>query len=571
MNNKKQQIKELLKIHYGFESFRKGQSDAIDSILAKKNTIVIMPTGGGKSLIYQLSALVLDGITIVISPLIALMKDQVDFLNSVGIPATFINSTISTEEYIKRINQIQNKYFKLLYVSPERFNNQSFIQLLKGIKVSLFAIDEAHCISQWGHDFRPSYTRLSKAVELVGNPPIVALTATATLEVKEDISRQLKLINPNVYVTGFARPNLQFGVISVNNDSEKMQAILNTIKSIPEPRGIIYAGTRKKTDEIMEILKQEGFKIGAYHAGMDIEKRKNIQESFMEDKIDIIVATNAFGLGIDKPNIRFVIHHDMPGTIEAYYQEAGRAGRDGKNSLCLLIYAPKDRYLREFFINGENPSLNTILEIYDTLLNYEEETVSFTYTELNNILSEKVPDMAIGSSLKLLEKNGLISKSREKSKKGYIKINKSLDELLEIIGNRAKVQRKNLKNLFELYEKELITGFKVNLDEIADIIDAKRATFKGLIKKISEAGACEYTPPFKGTEIKILKRIPVEELELSFNVTELQTKKEKAYDKLNKMENYVFHTNCRQKYILNYFGDTDDYKCGMCDNCAMGL
>ncbi|HMB65727.1 MAG TPA: RecQ family ATP-dependent DNA helicase, partial [Patescibacteria group bacterium] len=305
MDNKLQQARELLKLHYGFSEFRFGQKEAIENILGQKDTVVIMPTGGGKSLIYQLPALVLDGATIVVSPLIALMKDQVDFLNSIGVPATFINSSISPEEAEDRIDKVKTGFYKLLYIAPERFNNFNFVQHLKELSVNLFAIDEAHCISEWGHDFRPSYTRLNRAIELVGKPPVVALTATATPEVKEDIIKQLDLKEPEIIVTGFARPNLQFGVIRTQ-ENQKGSIIADSIKYLDDIRGIVYTGTRAKADEITRILLEEDIKAVSYHAGMDPEDRKWVQEKFMNNNVEVVVATNAFGLGIDKKDIRFV-------------------------------------------------------------------------------------------------------------------------------------------------------------------------------------------------------------------------------------------------------------------------
>jgi len=325
----KEQIKELLKIHYGFNSFRPGQEQVIDNVLADRSTVVIMPTGGGKSLCFQLPALVLDGVTIVISPLIALMKDQVDSLTAIGIPATFINSSISPAETSERLEAVQQGKYKLLYIAPERFYNKEFMAALSNIKVGMFAIDEAHCISQWGHDFRPSYIKLRDVINTLGNPTVAAFTATATPEVRDDIIKQLNLKNPELVITGFARPNLQFGVIKAN-DSQKAQLVIDAVKSSGGGSGIIYAGTRSRVEDITRILLENDIEAASYHAGMDAEDRKWVQENFMKGKAKVIVATNAFGLGIDKPNIRFVVHYDMPGTIEAYYQESGRAGRDGK-------------------------------------------------------------------------------------------------------------------------------------------------------------------------------------------------------------------------------------------------
>jgi len=561
---KKEKALELLKLHYGFDSFRPGQEQAINNALQNRNQLVIMPTGGGKSLIYQLPALVLDGATIVISPLIALMKDQVDGLNRIGIPASFINSSISDAEIAKRLFEVKAGRTKLLYIAPERFYSKSFIAALKTVKVSLFAIDEAHCISQWGHDFRPSYTRLADAVGFLGKPTVVALTATATTEVKEDIVRQLKLENYDLVITGFARPNLQFGVIKAN-EAQKFYLTARAIRTAPEGAGIVYAGTRSRVDEIVQFLLGEGIEAMSYHAGMDAEDRKWVQDNFMENKARIIVATNAFGLGIDKRDIRFVIHYDMPGTVEAYYQEAGRAGRDGQPSFCLLLYSSRDRHLHEFFIKGDNPPPKVILNLYETLLSYGTDRVLATYAELKEGLSEEVPDMAVGTALKILETKGAVARSQEKNGSAYFRLTKDLHEIVNSLPGRAKKRIEAIQKLYDRYGKELYRGAEINLEELSAAAGMSRDSFYRLARKFSEEGMAEYTPPFRGTEIEILKRIAPEELEIDFSG--LKSKLRKAYDKLDLMEEYVYSFGCRQKYILDYFGDRAFDSCGKCDNC----
>lgn len=568
---RKQQLIELLKIHFGYESFLPGQEAAIDNILVGRDTVVVLPTGGGKSLIFQLPALILEGVTIVISPLIALMKDQVDSLERVGIPATFINSSISPLETDKRLAQIQKSVYKLVYIAPERFYNQNFLIQLKQIKVSLFAIDEAHCVSQWGHDFRPSYLRLKEAIKFVGSPVVVALTATATPEARADIIKQLNLRDPELIISGFARPNLQFAVAPIST-GQKIENIVNLLTTNPDMgSGIIYVGTRAKADEILEALVDSNIKAVGYHAGMDANSRDWVQEQFMQGKAQVVVATNAFGLGINKRDIRFVIHHDLPGTIEAYYQEAGRAGRDGAPSLCLLFYHQQDRYLREFFIKGDNPDPRIIIEIYEFLLRRAElevdpqASILITYAEIAQNLSDATPEMAIGTALKILEKEGYITRPNEKNSNSYLKIKASWLEITAAIGTRAKSQLEIISKLEEKYKQKLIAGWEFNPEEVAVVLRVKKDSLLRAVKKLAEKDLVEYRPPWRGTEIKILKIVRSEDLNLDFSA--LKAKAARAYEKLDEMENYVYYLGCRQEYILKYFGDSQAKPCEKCDSC----
>ncbi|MDQ8324841.1 DNA helicase RecQ [Enterococcus faecium] len=341
-------MNDLLKQYFGYDEFRPGQKEIIQKVIDQENVLGIMPTGSGKSICYQLPALLLDGLTVVVSPLISLMKDQVDAANQLGIPATFINSSLDGYETARRFQEIDRQQYRLLYIAPERFIMPDFIQAMKRWNVRMIAIDEAHCISQWGHDFRPSYLQMANQLDQLPNRPvIVALTATATVQVAADIKRLLKIPENNHIQTGFERENLRFQVIK---DQKKEQYLIEYLKINKNQSGIIYAATRKEVDRLYHLLKKFDFSVGRYHGGLNENERTEMQEAFLYDRLQLIVATNAFGMGINKSNVRFVIHYQISGSLEAYYQEAGRAGRDGLSSEAILLFSPQDIQVQKFFI-----------------------------------------------------------------------------------------------------------------------------------------------------------------------------------------------------------------------------
>lgn len=340
--------KNILQTYFGYETFRPGQKEAIDQVTQHKNTLAVMPTGGGKSLCFQIPGLSLDGTAIIISPLISLMKDQVDALQALGISATFINSSLSQSEQQTRLQQMRQGTYKFVYVAPERFESQYFINHVKQISISLIAFDEAHCISQWGHDFRPSYRSIVPNLRQLSNIPVMmALTATATGEVISDIQNLLHIQDEHVINTGFKRDNLSFHLVK---GRDKATYIRSFLAERPDESGIIYTTTRKQADSLHDQLKKRGIKVEKYHAGLTENERKQAQSAFIHDEKNIMIATNAFGMGIDKSNVRYVIHYAMPMNIESYYQEAGRAGRDGEKSDCILLFSPQDVQMQKFLI-----------------------------------------------------------------------------------------------------------------------------------------------------------------------------------------------------------------------------
>ena len=398
-----------LKEYFGFSKFLDGQEEVISEIVSGKDGLVVMPTGGGKSLCFQIPALCFPGVTLVISPLIALMKDQVDALVARGIGATLINSTLSWPEQKERLDGMRRGDFKLVYVAPERFRAESFLRALEGVEISLFAIDEAHCLSQWGHDFRPDYMRLGKALEKIGRPQCVALTATATPVVRQDILTVLGLRDPFERVSGFSRPNLSLGITAVDKTAQKDERIKAVIAA--HKTGIIYCATRKKVDLVSETLASWGVNCVSYHGGLSDQERVKAQEVFISKKVDIAVATNAFGMGIDRGDVRFVIHYEIPGSVEAYYQEAGRAGRDGEAAVCELLFNYADTRTQEFFIDGANPSAVTVRQVYQYLLNEADQNheVFRTLEEMADHADVK-NSMAVGSALSVLARGRFIER-----------------------------------------------------------------------------------------------------------------------------------------------------------------
>ena len=408
---------QILKQYFGYDSFRGKQEEIIKRIVEeKKHSLVLMPTGSGKSLCYQIPALYFDNSTIVISPLIALMQDQVDVLRKKNIPAAFINSTLSKQEREKRLEQFVDGKIKLLYVTPERFRKKDFIEQIQKVKIDLLAVDEAHCISEWGHDFRPDYSRIGEFRELMGNPLTIALTATATHDVQEDIIKKLHLNKDDIKIfhQGIERPNLRLEAVDVFDDKEKLKEIISTLEKY-DGCGIIYFALIKTLERFSEILGDKGFKHGVYHGKLEDRQRKSMQRDFLNGKQKLILATNAFGMGIDKSDIRFVIHAEVPSSIESYYQEIGRAGRDGNDSLCLLLYNQEDLYTQMEFIKWSNPDANFYSALYDILkretglinssgVDYIREQISF----------KNKNDFRVETALAMLDRYGVTEGDVEK-------------------------------------------------------------------------------------------------------------------------------------------------------------
>jgi ATP-dependent DNA helicase RecQ len=399
-----------LQRRFGYPDFRGVQPGAIRAVLDARDVLVLMPTGGGKSLCFQIPALVLPGLTLVVSPLISLMKDQVDALARRSVPATFINSTLAASAVESRLSACVSGAMKLLYVAPERFDSADFRRRLPSLNVSLLAIDEAHCISEWGHDFRPSYLRLGE-VRRTLRCPAIALTATATPAVREDILAQLGLDQPVVIAGGFDRTNLTWHVIAAKDEAEKDRALLRLLRQPRNGVAVVYAPTRKKVDALADLLNHAGLRAAGYHAGASAEDRHRLQDEFMRGDTPVIVATSAFGMGIDKPDVRIVIHHAMPATLESYYQEAGRGGRDGGSADCVLLHAYQDRFTHEFLIDQRQPAEDAVRRVHEAVLRERrpdtEAPVRLSLARLAVRAKVSGGTAAVDAALRALEKGGV--------------------------------------------------------------------------------------------------------------------------------------------------------------------
>jgi ATP-dependent DNA helicase RecQ len=558
--------RDALQQHFGYPSFRPGQEAAVESVLAGRDTLVVLPTGGGKSLCYQVPALMLPKLTVVLSPLISLMKDQVDALEARGLPATFVNSTLTGSQVADRLARATRGEFKLLYLAPERFDFGSTAERLKESGVSLLAVDEAHCISEWGHDFRPSYLRIAEIRERLGNPTTVALTATATPHVRTDIVAQLRMGSPRTIITGFDRTNLRYHVVPTRTDSDKDDALVHLLRT-HAGQAIVYAATRKAVERIAALLDHARLPALAYHAGVDDGRRHEIQDAFMREKTRVIVATNAFGMGIDKANVRLVVHYAMPGSLEAYYQEAGRAGRDGERADCYLLHAFPDRFTHEFFIRNAYPEQQLVEEIYDVLRKAADRSGAFDLDAATIALRVKQKSSAreVESALRILAQAGAIVNEQETAGKATVRLLATPARITkELTGDASAMELGLLRALWRVAGRSLEQGTAVDLDGLPP-------GFGGVSGCVPLLDALQSRQFVQWSRIAPGARLAAAHAALSRYSVDwngMDRRRRADIAKLDTMQSYAYAKTCRRGFVLRYFGDPAAQKtCGNCDNC----
>ncbi len=565
-------IYDVLKNHYGFNSFRPGQEEIINSIINGENVLAVLPTGAGKSLCYQIPALLSRTFAIVISPLIALMKDQVDTLNSNEIIAAALNSAQDFRENEQIFTDLAAGKIKLLYLAPERLQNIRTAERLKSLSPEFIFVDEAHCISEWGHSFRPSYRHIKTFCDFTGIGAISAFTATATPDVRDDIIEQLGLKDPKIFVRGFERKNLNVKIINTTQKDEKCFEILKKFKG----SAIIYCSTRKSTEIVSDYLKSRGINCNYYHAGLNPQLRKLIQDDFIKGRLNVIAATNAFGMGIDKKDIRVVIHYNAPGSIENYYQEIGRAGRDGNISSSFMLYEYKDKSIQEFFIRNSHPTVEQIKETYSIICSINQIAAGSEFSK---------PISIDRNTLQILDKQGLkhalvISSLNILADAGYLKENSVNDNYYVIINYSPEELRSFLKSAEDYTTRDLlitllktagndifISRQKLPVEKISEYLGLKKEDIIYQLNLLSDGGIIDLERPFLNPSYFLIgKRVHISSLNI--NSGRIIKNLENAFKKLNSLIRYVESKDCRFNFILKYFGENNDgFKCGHCDNC----
>jgi len=563
-----EQIHEILKQNWGYDSFRPLQEQIINSVLQGNDTLALMPTGGGKSICYQIPGLAKNGLCLVISPLIALMKDQVENLRRKNITAYAIFSGMSRKEVINTLKVAAQSNCKFLYVSPERLETSLFKEYLPALDINLIAVDEAHCISQWGYDFRPSYLKIANLREEVPEVPMLALTASATTDVQDDIFEKLQFKGKNIFRQSFERPNLSYSVFKVDS---RINKILDIMRNVPGT-AIVYCKSRKRTKEISDLIQMHGILSDFYHAGLPQEERSRKQEAWLSDQVRVIVCTNAFGMGIDKPNVRVVIHADSPECVENYYQEAGRAGRDGKKAYAVLLHNERDITELNESISVRYPSLEQIRNIYQAICNYlqipsdsgEGEYFSFDITDFTSKF--RLNGREVFYSLKALEQDGWLSFNEQVFVPSTVQFTTNKDYLYQFEKDYPQLEPL-VKTLLRSYEGIFEYSASISEIVIARLLGKDIEEVKTQLLWLQHHGIIEYNPQ-KDTPQLFFIRSRIKAQDVSLDMKTFNTRKENYITRVNAMINYMHETaECRSKIVASYFGDHQLSSCGVCDNC----
>lgn len=554
----------MLRDRFAYPDFRPPQRRAVEAVLSGRDALVVLPTGGGKSLCYQVPALVRGGLAVVVSPLISLMKDQVEALERRGIAAAFINSTLSGGAVSDRLARVREGTLALLYLSPERMEAGRMTELLRDVGVRLLAVDEAHCISEWGHDFRPSYRRIGSLRERLGGPQTVALTATATPDVRADIIAQLALRDPEVVVGGFDRPNLSYHVRPMRSEAEKDAAAVAMLRDVQAP-AVVYTPTRRAVERLTAVFVRARLRATAYHAGLDHAVRQRAQDAFMREPAHIIVATSAFGMGIDKPDVRLVVHHAMSGTLEAYYQEAGRAGRDGQPSTCVLLHDPADRLTHEFFLAGTHATRPEIEHTWQTLRRLADHE-GWIAGSLDDI-ARRVPgvgDRTAAAALRALLTAQLVSAVPPAAGRVHLRLLATPARIARELRGDHDFDREVLRVLWRGTRGRIAGGAVVDLDALPPGLGGTM----GLVPVLERLAAQQFVVYSRcGHGLRVTERarhVPSPPLDWA----PLERRRAADFARLDAMEEYARTRYCRRAYLLRYFGDPDaQSQCDACDRC----